>query len=145
MLRRVLRLGLGGHVGARVGRAPLALLRLVILVVDRDLPPDTGLPPPAPTGQYPANKAVVTIDQVKLMVNLIPRATRYELALETWTGKEWRVYTTWSSPDGFRATYPPRNTTYRFRARAQNAHGFGPWSPWAVFDYGKPTTPRPSP
>lgn len=115
------------------------------VVVDRNLPPDTGLPPPAPTGQYPANGAVVTIDQAKLMVNLIPRATRYELALETWSGKEWRVYTTWSSTDGFRATYPPRNMTYRFRARAQNAHGWGPWSPWAVFDYGKPTTPRPSP
>lgn len=128
------------------------------VVVDRDLPPDTGAPPPALTGLYPADRAVIGIDQVKLMATMVPRATRYELKLESWDGKSWRVYNTWASADAFKATYPPRNAVYRFSARAMNAHGWGPWSAPSVFDYGKytgvrpgaspppaPTTPQPPP
>lgn len=114
------------------------------VVVDRALPPDTGAPPPAPKGLYPSNASVVGIDQVKLMVETIPRATRYELALEKWSGREFQTYTTWSRADGFQATYPNKDSVYRFRARAQNAHGWGPWSPGVVFDYGKYTGPRPA-
>ena len=113
------------------------------VTVDRTLPPDSGAPPPAPTGLYPADGAVIALDQVKLMTGLIPRATRYELRLEAWDGRAWRLYNTWSSADAFKATYPPKNAVYRFQARAMNARGWGPWSPAAVFDYGKVTGPRP--
>jgi hypothetical protein len=113
------------------------------VVVDRTLPADTKQPPPAPTGLYPADGSVVGIDHVKLMVDTIPRATRYELALEKWTGTEWRPWYTWTSVDGFRKTQPATNALYRFRARAMNAYGWGPWSAYATFDYGKYAGPRP--
>jgi GH25 family lysozyme M1 (1,4-beta-N-acetylmuramidase) len=112
--------------------------------VDRALPPDTGLPPPAPKGLYPANGAVVGIDQVKLMVQTIPRATHYELALERWNGTAFQTYTTWSTSDGFQSTYPNKGSIYRFKARAQNAHGWGPWSAPVVFDYGTYVGRRPA-
>ncbi len=113
------------------------------VIVNRSLPPDTGLPPPAPTGLYPADASVVRIDQVKLMVDRIARATRYQLALEKWNGREFQTYTTWSTPDGFQATYPNRDALYRFRARAENTHGWGPWSAPVTFDYGTYTGRRP--
>lgn len=113
------------------------------VTVDRSLPTDTAAPPPAPRGLYPADTSVIDIDQVKLMTEVIPRATRYELRLEAWDGRAWRLYNTWSSVDAFKATYPPKNTVYRFQARAMNAHGWGPWSSASVFDYGKVTGPRP--
>ena len=113
------------------------------VVVDRTLPPDTKQPPPAPGGLYPADGSVVTIDNVKLMVGTLPRATRYELALEKWNGTEWRAWYTWASADGFVKTQPTPNALYRFRARARNAYGVGPWSAYSTFDYGKYTGTRP--
>ncbi len=115
------------------------------VVVDRTLPPDTGLPPPAPGGLYPADGSVVPIDYVKLMSATIPRATLYQLALETYDGTAWAAYYTWSSPNAFvKVTPPAKAGLYRFRARAENAHGWGAWAAYASFDYGTYTGPRPN-
>ncbi len=115
------------------------------VVVDRALPPDDGLPPPAPTGLYPADGAVVSIDVVKLMTATIPRATKTQLALERWDGAAWRSWYTWTVSDPFLRTFPKRSSVYRFRARAQNAHGWGAWSSFVTFDYGTYTGTRPGP
>jgi hypothetical protein len=113
------------------------------VVVDRALPADDGQPPPAPAGLYPEDGSVVTIDMVKLMTGTIPRATRTQLALERWDGAAWRGWYTWTVSDPFLRTYPKRGSVYRFRARAQNAHGWGAWSSWVTFDYGSYGGPRP--
>lgn len=117
------------------------------VVVDRSLPPDTGQPPPAPGGLYPADGAVVGLSYVKLMTGTIPRATRYQLALESWDGKgAFKPYYVWTRTDPFIKVNPTQhNAIYRFRARAQNAHGWGAWSAWAIFDYGSYSGPRPGP
>jgi hypothetical protein len=109
--------------------------------VDRASPPPPEAPPPAPAGLHPEDGSLVTIDVVKLMTELVPGATRYELALEVLRGSRFVPYYTWRSVDGFRRTYPPRNTVYRFRARASNAHGLGPWSEWSQFSYGTRAPP----
>lgn len=114
------------------------------VIVDRSLPPDTGLPPPAPGGLYPSPGTVVLQDYAKLMSATIPRATSYQLALESWNGRAFVAYATWTSPDAYIKTFPvTRPNIYRFRVRAQNSHGFGPWSSYSQFDYGTYSGPRP--
>ena len=114
------------------------------VVVDRSLPPDTGAPPVPPANLFPTDGAVVAIDYAKLMSGTVPRATQYQLALEHYTGTAWATYYTWSSPNAFVKASPPATPAlYRFRVRAQNAHGWGAWSPYATFDYGTYTGPRP--
>ncbi len=114
------------------------------VVVDRSVPPDDGLPPPAPTGLMPADGSVTALDVVKLAVTPIAHATRYEFALESFTRGAWQTYFTWPGPNAFRVVSPAwDDTTYRFRARATNAHGAGPWSPWAVFDFGASSSSPP--
>ncbi len=116
------------------------------VIVDRSLPPDTRLPPPAPTGLYPSHGSVVQLDYAKLMSATIPRATSYQLALESWNGRAFSAYHTWTSPDAYVKTFPvTKPNIYRFRARAQNAHGWGPWSAYSQFDYGTYRGPRPTP
>jgi len=44
------------------------------VTVDRTLPPDTGLPPVAPTGLYPTNGSVDLLGYAKLMSGTVPRA-----------------------------------------------------------------------
>ena len=115
------------------------------VVVDRTPPPDTNAPPVAPTNLFPQEGAVVAIDYAKLMSGTVPRATLYQLALEHYTGTAWTSYYTWSSPNAFVKVTPPSTPAlYRFRVRAQNAHGWGAWSDYASFDYGTYAGPRPS-
>lgn len=114
------------------------------VIVDRSLPPDTGLPPPAPGGLYPEPGSVVLLDYAKLMSATLPRATSYQLALESWNGRAFTAYHTWTSSDAFIKTFPvTKPNLYRFRARAQNSRGWGPWSGYSQFDYGTYTGPRP--
>ena len=115
------------------------------VIVDRSLPPDTGLPPPAPGGLYPTDGSAVSLDYAKIMSATIPLATQYQLAVERWSGSAWIAYYTWSNPNAFVKFFPTtKNALYRFRARAKNAHGFGEWSTWSSFDYGTYTGPRPA-
>ncbi len=115
------------------------------VVVDRTLPPDSGLPPPAPTGLYPVDGQVLPVDYAKIMSATIPRATSYQLAVERWTGAAWIAYYTWTNPNAFVKFDPVTpNALYRFRVRAENAHGWGPWSSASSFAYGKVSGPLPS-
>jgi hypothetical protein len=108
------------------------------VVVDRTSPPDTGLPPPAPGGLYPVDGQALPVDYAKVMSATIPRATLYQLAVERWTGSAWITYYTYSNPNAFVKFNPVTpNSYYRFRVRAQNTHGWGAWSSWSAFAYGK--------
>jgi len=130
-----------------VGGADKDVMQVVTqpsVVVDRSLPPDTNQPPPAPTGLYPTDGSVVLLDYAKIMSGTIPRATSYQLAVEHWNGTNFAPYYTWTNPNGFQKFSPQMpNSIYRFRVRAENAQGWGPWSSYASFDYGKYTGPRP--
>jgi hypothetical protein len=112
--------------------------------VDRTVPADTHLPPVAPANLFPTSSLVVPIDYVKLMSGTVPRATQYQLALERYTGKAWAVYYTWANANAYAKISPPATAAlYRFRARAQNAYGWGTWSDYVTFDYGHYTGLRP--
>jgi hypothetical protein len=112
--------------------------------IDRTLPADTHVPPVAPVNLFPTNAMVVPIDYVKLMSGTVPRATQYQLALERYSGTAWAVYYTWANANAFVKVSPPTTPAlYRFRARAQNAYGWGAWSDYVTFDYGNYTGRRP--
>jgi len=132
--------------GVGVDKDTMQAIGTPSIVVDRSVPPDDGLPPSAPVRLEPADGSVVGIDFVKLMTASVTRATSYQLALESWSPatKTFRPYNTWTTADPFLKTYPAfHDAIYRFRARAKNAHGYGAWSPWSTFDYGKYTGVRP--
>ena len=116
------------------------------VIIDRTPIPFDNKLPKAPTRLYPAHGGVVGVKTVKLMTATVPHATRYQLALEHFSyGKKFLPYYTWTTKEPFRKTYPNvKNSLYRFRARAKNSLGYGPWSDWVVFDYGKYTGPRPA-
>lgn len=114
------------------------------VVVDRSPPADTGQVPPAPGGLFPTAGYVFTYDYAKVMSETIPLATAYQLDVERWSGTAWIPYYTWTNANAFVKFDPTvHDATYHFRVRAQNAHGWGPWSDWSSFDYGTYTGPRP--
>ena len=116
------------------------------VVVDHEPAPITQSAPPAPTRLWPATGTVTALDYTKLMSGVVPGATRYQFALERWTGTRWLSYFTWTTANAFRTVYPTSNLldlVYRFRVRAQNARGWGEWSPYAQFDWGDVTGVRP--
>lgn len=105
------------------------------VVVDRATPPDDGDPPPAPADLRP-NGITVTTTYVRPTAPTIREATRYEIAIESQDRGVWRPYGTFSRAVSSMIVYPViRNVPYRFRMRASNAHGFGPWSEYATFDF----------
>jgi len=113
--------------------------------VDRSPPADTGQVPPAPGGLFPTDGYVYEYDYAKVMSETIPLATSYQLAVERWSGTAWLTYYTWTNPNAFVKFSPAvHDAMYHFRVRAQNAHGWGPWSDWSSFDYGTYTGPRPA-
>jgi len=115
------------------------------LSVDRTPATDTGTVPDAPANLFPSDGMVIPIDYVKIMSGTVPLASQYQLALERYTGTAWASYYTWSTPNAYVKVSPPATPAlYRFRARAQDAHGWGAWSDYATFDYGTYTGPRPS-
>ena len=114
------------------------------VTVDRTPVPDTGSVPDAPANLWPSTGMVLPIDYAKLMAGTVPHATTYQLALERYTGTAWATYYTWTAAAAYiKASLPRTAGLYRFRARAQNAHGFGAWSDYASFDWGTYTGPRP--
>ena len=108
-----------------------------------------GTAPSAPTVLSPPPGAVITESSVTLEVGAIEGATRYELEIEYWAGAAWQTYYTYR-PTLPRQTFWPAfaNTAYRFRARAENGFGLGPWSEWSGFDFGAvprlPEAPSPT-
>lgn len=114
------------------------------VTVDRTPPPAPTAPPAAPTGLYPADGSVVSLSYAKLMASTVPGATSYDLAMESWNGSAFVTYVTWTQAKPFLKTSPYwNNHLYRFRARAKNAFGAGPWSAWSTFDFGTYTGVRP--
>ena len=89
---------------------------------------------------------MVQLDYAKLMSATIPRATSYQLALDSWNGRVFSAYHTWTTSDAFIKTFPvTKPNIYRFRVRAQSRYGWGPWSAESRFDYGTYSGPRPTP
>lgn len=106
------------------------------VVVDRSVPPDDGTPPPAPTDLRPDGGLRVTTEYVRPTAPAIREATGYEIALESWDGGAFEPYWTTSSEVSAVIVYPVLpDRPYRWRMRARNQHGFGPWSAWATFDF----------
>lgn len=115
------------------------------VTVDRSLPADDMLPPVAPASLFPEEGMIIPIDYLKIMSGTVPRATRYQLALERYNGTSWASYYTWTNANGYVKVSPPTTAAlYRMRARAENTHGWGAWSGYTTFDYGTYTGLRPS-
>jgi hypothetical protein len=92
-------------------------------------------PPPAPTGLspdggqvYPGGGAVV------MSCTPLADATQYEFAIEYGSGGAWATYYAYTTSGSSKTFYPAvRGTDYRFRVRASNVYGWGPYSAWAGF------------
>jgi len=115
--------------------------------------PHVGLPAPAPgLPAAPTYLSPTGYERVagwldaRVMSNTIPGATRYELAIEAWNGSRYASYYTYTSTTSARSFSPSiPNTTYRFRVRATNASGTGPWSVWSYFEFGTVSSRPPEP
>ena len=106
------------------------------VVVDRSVPADDGTPPVAPTGLRPDGGLVVTTTYVRPTAPAIREATSYELELQSWDGSAFVPYWTTTRTVSDLLLYPTlKARDYRWRMRASNPHGFGPWSDWAVFSF----------
>jgi hypothetical protein len=93
--------------------------------------------PPAPTGLNPAGGVTITTSPVTLSAGSIPGVTEYEFFIEYESGGTWSHYYTYNASTNSRAFWPQYNDTrYRWRVRARNAQGWGPWSIWATFSFG---------
>jgi GH25 family lysozyme M1 (1,4-beta-N-acetylmuramidase) len=115
--------------------------------------PHVGLPAPAPgvpaapTGLSPTGyERVPGWMDARVLSRTIPGATRYDFEIESWNGVRYAAYYTYTSTTSARQ-FSPRNanTTYRFRVRATNGAGTGPWSTWSYFEYGTVASRPPEP
>lgn len=108
-------------------------------------PPDVPAVPPAPTELTP-DDATITTSAVTVGVAAITDATLYEFLIEYDDGFSWRYYYTYASTENVQTFWPVFDgTQYRWRARAQNAYGWGEWSAYATFNYGDVPIPPPAP
>lgn len=104
-----------------------------------ELPPaDPSEPPARPTGLYPDDHLAIHWSvSPRPMCDAVPGATRYQFEITTWNGSSYvpyYVYETDTNAKQFSAGIA--DTTYRWRVRAGNASGWGPWSAWAYFEHG---------
>jgi hypothetical protein len=91
-------------------------------------------PPPAPTGLSPDNGVTITTSSVTLSCNAISDATQYQFEIHYWSGSAWQYYYTYTSSTSSQTFWPSvHGTSYQWRVRAQNAHGWGAWSAYADF------------
>ncbi len=110
--------------------------------LDRAVPPDDGDAPPAPTDLRPTGGLQITTEWVRPTAPVIREATSWQVAVESWSGAAWADYFTWDSDVSSVTIYPQlADRTYRFRLRAENTHGWGPWSDWAWFEFGTDDDP----
>ena len=109
--------------------------RAPTVVIDRSVPPDDGDPPPAPSDLRP-DGIVVTTAYVRPTAPTIWEATSYTIELEVERASGWAPYLTAERSVSATEIYPViDDAPYRFRMRAENRHGPGPWSAWAHFDF----------
>jgi hypothetical protein len=95
----------------------------------------TGVPP-APTGLSPSGGVTITTSSVSLSCDAISGVSEYEFEIEYESGGSWYYYYTYSKTSNSATFWPQvQNTRYRWRVRARNAHGWGPWSGWATFRF----------
>jgi GH25 family lysozyme M1 (1,4-beta-N-acetylmuramidase) len=95
-------------------------------------------PPPAPAGLKPdGGQVFANGSSVSMSSSPVSGATGYEFSIEHSSGGAWASYYTYSASTSSFTFWPQyRDREYRFRMRAQNAHGWGPWSAWASFTVG---------
>ncbi len=111
-------------------------------VVDRTPAPRPTTAPPSPSGLAPGGKT--GLEYVVMMAATIPHATRWTFAVESWNGQAWTSYASWDGSVPSRKFFPYwKQRLYRFRAKAQNAYGWSPWSGWQTLEVGSWTGPRP--
>jgi len=95
--------------------------------------------PPAPTGLSPSGGETITTSSVTLSCNAISGVTEYEFEIEYEGASGWKYYYSYSSSTNSKTFWPQYDDTrYRWRVRARNAQGWGPWSVWAIFRFGSP-------
>jgi hypothetical protein len=112
-------------------------------VIDRSPLPATTTTPSAPVGLWPANGDTWTRPYIKLMAASQPSTSRWQFELQRFVGSTWVRYNVWTSPYNAVVVYPIANSSYRFRARAENAFGAGAWSNFSTFHWGNPRTRGP--
>ncbi|MEW5742455.1 MAG: GH25 family lysozyme, partial [Myxococcota bacterium] len=112
------------------------------VVVNRTPPPKPTAAPPAPEGLAPRGRT--RLDYVRMMADSIPWTSSWQFAVEHWNGTKWVAYATWTQAVPSRKFWPYwLDHLFRFRARAQNAKGWGPWSDWVQLEVGTWTGARP--
>jgi GH25 family lysozyme M1 (1,4-beta-N-acetylmuramidase) len=95
-------------------------------------------PPPAPTGLKPdGGQAYPNGSSVTMSSSPVSGATQYEFSIEHSSGGTWATYYTYSASTSSFTFWPQyHDREYRFRMRAENAYGWGPYSAWATFTVG---------
>jgi hypothetical protein len=103
-----------------------------------ELPDPPAGKPPAPTGLYPSAGLQIFAERFRMMCDSIPGTTRYEFELQHDAGGTFQTYFTYTSSENARQVNPVYDDRfYRWRVRAQNVHGTGPWSAWATLEFGE--------
>ena len=100
--------------------------------------------PQAPTGLTPDGDKI-RASAVTLETDAVGGASSYEFEIEYYRSGAFQTYYTYGSSTHAKRFWPATDDkVYRWRARAKNRNGAGPWSHWARFDFGTPTSRPPS-
>ncbi|MBI4616486.1 MAG: hypothetical protein HY720_22945 [Planctomycetes bacterium] len=90
----------------------------------------------APSGLSPSGGRTVRGTAVALSWSAVSGATSYEVEIDYFWSGSFRRYYTYSTTAPSKTFWPTfRSTPYRFRVRAKNAAGSGPWSGHAEFRF----------
>ena len=109
----------------------------IVLVGDSDPGTPVDGKPPAPGGLWPDGGVDEKGDSVTLSCDPLSGATEYEFEIENQAGG-WVPYFTYQSAEASKTFWPSiQDTPYRWKVRARNDKGWGPWSSWATFDFGE--------
>ena len=101
---------------------------------------ELGATPEAPSGLSPADGDRVTTDGVEISVAPVSGASSYQFEITYYIDGTFRDYYTYASRSARRSFWPSVDRkVYRWRARARNQNGWGEWSSWAQFEFGRPT------
>jgi len=125
--------------GLAVDRNAFLVDREPTVALDRATPADDGDPPPAPTGLWPDFGLRIDTDYVRPTAPTIREATGYEIEIGYLRSGSWLTYLTLELAHSGYTFFPVasvRGAAFRWRLRARNAHGWGPWSAWATFTVG---------
>ncbi|MBZ0117683.1 MAG: hypothetical protein K8H88_11845, partial [Sandaracinaceae bacterium] len=100
-------------------------------------PPPVEPPPPTSDALSPADGTRITTSTVTLSRSSASGATRYEFAIEYWSGSAYASYYTYAGSAPSRTFYPVyANTAYRWRVRVTTSAGAQAWSSYQTFLFG---------